>query len=49
MGPLQIFPPRLVDQMIQKDGVLDAEEETKPLFVTQHCSFLSWNVAAFLI
>lgn len=49
MGPLPSFPPRQMDQTIQEDGVLDDEEETEPLFVTEHCSSLSWNVAAFLI
>lgn len=50
MGPLPSFPPRRMDQMIQKHRVLgDDEEETEPFFVTERCSFLSWNVAAFLI
>lgn len=48
MGCLLIFPPRQMDQVIQ-DRVLDDKEEMEPLFVTEHCSSLSWNVAAFLI
>lgn len=48
-GPRPSLPPKQVDRSIPKNTVLGKQEETEPLFITEHCCFLSWNVAAFLI